>query len=113
MFYNYTHYLPLTPIKLKNYNTYPFIKVKIIRSYTHTNHPLEDTYKLYNQDYESNEQYQIFFNSTFPCYDKPICSYTHTHELQFFTYFQNNQVIRIQRKRFRKMTRIYEKAIVG
>ena len=33
------------------------------------NHPVEVTYKLYNQDYESNEQFQIFFNSTFPCYD--------------------------------------------
>ena len=50
-------------------------------------HSLFTTYNLYNQDYESNEQYQIFFNSTFLCYDKPIFSYTHIHELQTFTYF--------------------------
>ena len=37
-----------------------------------TSHPVEDTYKLYNQDYESNEQFQIFFNSTFPCYDEHL-----------------------------------------
>ena len=42
-------------------------------------HSLFTTYKLYNQDYELNEQFQIFFNSTFPCYDENLGRYIYIY----------------------------------